>query len=186
MCLSIVPNFLDGTFSRKEDLMDLVLWRHSKAEELPRFVDGQGESIRDFDRSLTDKGWRQARKVSGWMGKRLDPSSRIIASPSLRTIQTAQCLGRTIQTLDLLYQGSARQILSFLHWPELQCTTVIVGHQPVIGRLASLILTGEEFPLEVETGAFFWFRWKEGYSGGKPVLVWAMSPGHLNKNYWEK
>ena len=162
--------------------MDLILWRHAKAEDLSSLTDGRGESMRDLDRSLTDKGWREAKKVSRWMEKRLDPSSIIFSSPSLRTIQTAQCLGRKIQVLDLLYQGSAKQILSFLHWPELQSTTVIVGHQPSIGRLASLILTGEDFPLVLEPGAFFWFRWKAGYSGGQPALVWAMTPGYLKKS----
>jgi len=162
--------------------MDLILWRHAKAEELSPLADGCGEPMRDLDRSLTDKGWRAAKKVSRWMEKRLDSSSIIFSSPSLRTIQTAQCLGRKIQVLDLLYHGSAKQIFSFLHWPELQSSTVIVGHQPSIGRLASLILTGEDFPLVLEPGAFFWFRWKTGYSGGQPALVWAMTPGCLKKN----
>ncbi|WP_050989479.1 SixA phosphatase family protein [Leptospirillum ferrooxidans] len=162
--------------------MDLVLWRHAKAEELSVLADSSGEPMRDLDRPLTDKGWRDAKKVSGRIEKRLDSSFVIFSSPALRTIQTAQCLGRKIKVLDLLYQGSAKQIFSFLHWPELQSSTVIVGHQPSIGRLASLILTGEDFPLVVEPGAFFWFRWKTGYSGGQPALVWAMTPGCLKKN----
>jgi phosphohistidine phosphatase len=163
--------------------VDLILWRHAKAEEqtvVP--FNGFGDLMSDFDRSLTDKGWRQAKKVSGWMMKRLDPDARILSSPSIRTMQTAQCLGRKVEKLDLLYQGSARQILSALHWPDLLSTTVVVGHQPSIGRLVSMVLTGEEFPLLGNPGAFFWFRWKEGVSGGQPVLLWAMSPGCLRKN----
>lgn len=175
-----MPKGIEDEISRKGNWMDLILWRHAQAEE--QTVSPYGLGDRDLDRSLTDKGRRQAKKVSGWMLKRLDPSARILSSPSLRTIQTARCLGRKVETLDLLYQGSARQILYWLHWPDLLSTTVVVGHQPSIGRLASLILTGEDFPLTMETGAFFWFRWKEGDSGGHPVLVWAMSPGYLRKN----
>jgi phosphohistidine phosphatase len=169
--------------SGKERLMDLILWRHAQAEDLSMALGGIGVSMRDLDRSLTDKGWRQAKKAARWLDKRLEPSSRIFASPSIRTLQTARCLGRELEIVDILYQSSARQIRDWLQWPNLPSTTVVVGHQPAMGRLVSLILTGEEFPLAVETGAFYWLRWKEGREGGQqPVLLWAMSPGCLKKN----
>lgn len=173
-------------FFKNGVLMDLVLWRHAHAEEGLAAGGGKASSISDLDRSLTEKGYRQAKKVSRWMEKKLPQNFRILASPSLRTIQTAKCLGRKVEVLNLLYQGSSRQILEYLAWPELQSPTVIVGHQPTIGRIASLILTGEEFPLAVETGDLWWFRWKEGFSGGHPVLVCVISPGLLKKSFWEK
>ena len=72
--------------------MELILWRHADAFELK---DGEN----DFDRPLTPKGERQAQRMAQWLNQRLAHSTRILASPAVRSQQTAKTLGRKFRTL---------------------------------------------------------------------------------------
>lgn len=160
---------------------DLILWRHADSKALVQNEDGRTDFHSDLDRPLTPKGIHQAERVSRWMSKRLDSRAQILASPSLRTRQTASFLqGKRIEFENLLYDGSPEAILARCNWPDLLQTTVLVGHQPILGQLAGLILTGISYPLVLEKGALMWFRWKKGSGGGFPVLISAATPEFLS------
>ncbi len=138
--------------------MDLILWRHAEA------ADGFPDSVRP----LTDKGRKQAKSAGAWLRKRLPEEARILVSSTVRTRETAEGLGRPFEIADSVSPGgTAAGILEAVGWPEGDGTVVLVGHQPVLGHVAALILTGEVYPFSVKKGAVWWFR------GGKtegPVL----------------
>src|ERR1700760_4589857 len=63
--------------------MDLILWRHAEAEDI---------ASTDLARALTTRGRKQAQTVAKWLRTRLPDDAVILASPAVRTIQTAETL----------------------------------------------------------------------------------------------
>ena len=128
--------------------MELILWRHAEAED----------GTPDARRPLTPRGRKQAQQVAGWLNKRLPSATRVLASPALRAVQTAQALERPIEELARLGTGaSASAVLGAAGWPHAGGTVVVVGHQPTLGRVASLLLTGDAADWSVKKGALWWF-----------------------------
>ena len=127
--------------------MDLILWRHAEAQS--------GEP--DMDRRLTAKGVKQAACAAKWLEEHLPATCRILVSPAQRAQQTATALNRKFRTKDDLAPGaSASSILSAARWPDSNEAVLIVGHQPALGRVASLLLAGEEADWSVQKGAVWW------------------------------
>ena len=113
--------------------MDLILWRHAEAEE----------GLPDLARELTGRGRKQASRMADWLTPRLPPDVRILASPAVRTRQTAQALGREVEIDESLAPGaSAEAVLAAAGWPDAVHPVLIVGHQPTLGRVAARLLAG--------------------------------------------
>jgi len=137
--------------------MDLILWRHAEAEP--------GEP--DLGRRLTAKGLKQAERVAGWLDGHLPDTVRILASPADRAQQTALALKRKFRTLDDLAPGAtASAVLAAAGWPDARESVLVVGHQPTLGEVASLLLAGEELPWSIRKGAVWWLsnRVRDGVS----------------------
>ena len=131
--------------------MDLILWRHAEAEP-------GHEGLPDLERALTPKGVKQARRMGKWLDSQLPENCRILASPAVRTVQTAEGLGRKYKTHAELVPGAAPEaILQAANWPAARETVVIVGHQPTLGQVAALLLTGEALDFEMKKAAAWWF-----------------------------
>lgn len=115
--------------------MELWLLRHGIAEE------GEGEQA-DEARALTRKGRsRVERTVDGLahLGVGFD---KLVHSPLLRAVQTAELLlplvdGESVVT-DLLAQPPTPALLEALKGERV----AVVGHQPWLGELASLLALG--------------------------------------------
>jgi len=133
--------------------MDLLLWRHAEAEA--GYPDGA--------RPLTAKGRKQAEKLASWLKGRLPADARILASPALRAQQTAAALTNRVETAAALDTGAeAEAILSAAGWPAAGGAVVVVGHQPTLGRVAALLLAGQETDWAIKKGALWWFRQRQG------------------------
>ena len=92
--------------------MDLILWRHAEAQ-----LAKEGQP--DADRTLTAKGERQAQRMGEWLNQRLAESTRVLASPTVRTQQTVRALGRGFKTAPALAPGSTvDQRLAAFRGPE--------------------------------------------------------------------
>lgn len=129
--------------------MELILWRHADAED----------SRPDLDRELTDKGRKQAARVADWLTPRLSPDIRILVSPAARAVQTAQALGRHYEVLPELAPGTgAEAVLAAAGWPHATSPVMIVGHQPTLGQVAMLLLSGHTGDLTVKKGGVWWFQ----------------------------
>ena len=148
--------------------MDLILWRHADAEP--------HGSRPDLERALSEEGEAQASRMAAWLNARLDPQARILASPARRAQQTASALGRAIRTVEAVTTDvSARSVLEAAGWPGGQGTVVVVGHQPTLGMVASLALTGRAEGWSVDKAAAWWLR----RDRGDVVLVAVQSPALL-------
>lgn len=143
--------------------MDLILWRHAEAEE----ADGE---IADLERCLTRRGEKQAKRVARWLLEHLPPERKVLVSPALRTSQTADALGSAYEIEPRIAPGaSAHEILAAAGWPRQKGTVLVVGHQPSLGELASLLMTGSEAGFSVRKGAVWWFEHRN--RGGRPEAV---------------
>lgn len=126
--------------------MELILWRHADAE------DGKP----DGERRLTDKGLKQAARMAKWLSARLPEEIIVMASPAVRAQQTARALAEDVKTVpDLDTSASAQDLLRACGWPR-GGTVVAVGHQPTMGEVAALLLTGASAPWAVKKGAIVW------------------------------
>jgi phosphohistidine phosphatase len=153
--------------------VDLILWRHAEAED-----SGAGES--DLDRALTSRGERQAERMAEWLNRRLTHSTRILVSPALRCQQTVKVLGRKSRTLEAIGPGaSVEEVLVAAGWPKASGPVLVVGHQPTLGMVASLLLTGSVQAWTVKKGAVWWLRHRPKLDDGQVLLQAVQAPDCL-------
>lgn len=148
--------------------MDLILWRHAEAE------DGDGR-MPDAKRRLTARGEKQARKMAAWLNERLPKDVTILVSPAERTQQTAHALGRPFEIEPRIGIGAdCADLLAAADWPTPKVsrggTLILVGHQPTLGRLAALLLSGSEADWAVKKGSIWWFVRRSRESEDQVVL----------------
>jgi len=140
--------------------MELILWRHADAEE--------GE--RDLERKLTGKGRKQAARVAQWLHHRLPPKFAVICSPARRSRETADALGMRYKIVERLAPGAAPgDLLKVCGWPSHKGAMLIVGHQPDLGRVAALLVSGAEADWSVKKGGLWWLSKRE--RGGESQVV---------------
>ena len=130
-----------------EITMDLLLWRHAEAEE--------GED--DLKRRLTARGEKQAKAMAAWLRAHQPKDLRILVSPAVRTQQTAEALKMPFETHRKLGPDACvSELIAASGWPDAKGSVLIVGHQPGLGRLASLLLGGQEADWSIKKGALWW------------------------------
>jgi phosphohistidine phosphatase len=135
--------------------MELILWRHAEALD----------TLPDATRRLSGRGERQAAQMAAWLKPRLPKHTRILVSPATRCQQTAKALDLEFETSRLLSTAaSVASLIAASDWPSSGGAVLIVGHQPTLGRLAALLLAGQEANWTVKKGAVWWFsnRVREG------------------------
>lgn len=132
--------------------MQLILWRHAEAEDI-------APDPRDASRRLTARGRKQARSMAGWLNQHLPAHTHILASPAVRTRQTAEALGRPFEIDTRLFtDASVSDHLAACGWQHAQDerTVLIIGHQPTLGQLAAQLMCGQPLPWSVKKGAIWW------------------------------
>ncbi|MBE9608282.1 SixA phosphatase family protein [Chitinilyticum piscinae] len=138
--------------------MDLILWRHAEAEET---------ASTDLARALTGKGRKQASRMAKWLRTQLagrDADVVLYASQARRSQETANALGWPVSIDARLNpdSASAARVLETSQWPQGgDKVVIIVGHQPMLGRTASLLLGGVEQETSVKKGGIWWFQRRE-------------------------
>jgi phosphohistidine phosphatase len=152
--------------------MDLILWRHAEAEDIHDGID-------DGERKLTAKGKKQAQKMAAWLNAQLPDDVRIIVSPAVRAVQTAEALDRKFE-LDkgLFTSASISDLLTVSRWP-VEGTVLLVGHQPTLGQFAALLMSGHPQNWDVKKGAVWWLRSAPEGSNLNATLRAAMAPAML-------
>ena len=165
----------------KANTMDLILWRHAEARDLP---DGEFSAEADLTRALTPRGEKQAHRMAEWLNRFLPESTRILVSPALRTRQTADALGRKCRIVEALAPGQPHtQALAASRWPDSREPVLLVGHQPALGQLAGYLMGGAATldgpPWAVRKGAVWWLRHRDREGVAEVVLVSVRTPDKL-------
>ncbi|CAH1200459.1 Phosphohistidine phosphatase, SixA [Candidatus Nitrotoga sp. BS] len=150
--------------------MDLILWRHADAED----------GVPDNARKLTAKGDKQAQQVGRWLKSHLPEGARILVSPAKRAQQTASALGLAFETTSELGTGaSVESVMAAAGWPDAKGAVLVIGHQPTLGRIAAVLLTGAEADLSVKKGGVWWFSTRVQGGEMEITLRAVMSPEFL-------
>ena len=149
--------------------MDLLLWRHAEAE------DGDDDMLR----RLTERGQKQASTMAEWIRARQPKDLRIIVSPAVRTQQTAEALKLPFETNRKIGPNACvSELIAASGWPDAAGSVLIIGHQPTLGRMASLLLAGHESDWSVKKGALWWLS-NRVRRGDMQTVLRAMIPVEL-------
>jgi phosphohistidine phosphatase len=150
--------------------MNLILWRHAEAEE----------SANDLPRQLTAKGHRQAERMGEWLQARLPDKYKVICSRARRSQDTARALTTKYRIDPNIDPGASyAAVLAAANWPHASGTVVVVGHQPTLGEVASMILSGAPADWPIKKGALWWISYRERAQVGETVLRAVMTPDLL-------
>ncbi len=149
--------------------MDLLLWRHAEAE------DGDDDMLR----RLTERGQKQAKTMAEWIRAHQPKDLRIIVSPAVRTQQTAEALDLPFETNRKIGPNACvSELIAASGWPDAAGAVLIIGHQPTLGRMASLLLAGHESDWSVKKGALWWLS-NRVRRGDMQTVLRAMIPVEL-------
>lgn len=132
--------------------MDLILWRHAEASY---------DASTDLARRLTPKGHKQAEKMAQWLKRHLaGQKPRLITSGARRTQETMAAFCPLFEVEPSLNPGtSPERYLEVCGWSDGSDGLVIMaGHQPEIGQVAALLLSGSELDWSVKKGAIWWIQ----------------------------
>lgn len=150
--------------------MDLILWRHGEASE----TEG---NIADAERDLTERGRRQAEMIAEWLRNQPLRKVVVLSSPAKRAVQTAKTLGLPVKVKTQLGVGAnTADLLAAADWPDHAGAIILVGHQPALGRLASLLLAGEESDWTIKKGGVWWFTNRVRRDETQTVLRAVLNP----------
>ncbi len=171
---------------RNREWKHLLLWRHAEAED-----EHEGGNLA---RRLTAHGKTQAQAVAAWLWAQqkhevLPQTLRIFASPATRAQQTVAALEQPFITDPRLAPGTPPEdYFKVAGWNEVrietedetetsgatesaqhgkyreQDVTLIVGHQPTLGRVAAHLMTQQKAVWSIRKSALWWFaqRRREG------------------------
>jgi phosphohistidine phosphatase len=149
--------------------MDLIVWRHAEAQD----------GMPDLERELTAKGRKQAERVAQWLLQRMPARFAVISSPAARALQTAQALGVPVKTDRTLAPGASPEaILKASGWPDYKSATVVVGHQPDLGRVVAELL-GARGGVSLKKGALWWLSNRVRDEKDQTVVRAVVSPDLL-------
>lgn len=136
----------------------------------------------DPDRSLTDNGTRQTKKIAAWLGRLADPIYVIYHSLKKRADQTAEIFEIRLAPVNgaramagLKPNDDVMPIVEQLE--ETDEPLMIIGHLPFLGKLASHLITGNQ-QLQVvsfvNSGVVCLERHNDSWS-----VAWSVSPAIL-------
>ncbi len=156
--------------------MDLYLIRHAQA------VDGNG--LRDDDRPLSATGRRQALEVGRALAGQKVRFSRVVTSPLVRAVETAELVavatdfdGELAVADALRPDGGWKQLQrDVLDGLAGEAAVALVGHEPSIGHFLSKLL--EDKGLSMSKGAVV--RLAFARAGEPARVVWTLSPKRLD------
>lgn len=156
--------------------MDLFLIRHAHA------VDGDG--LRDDDRPLSREGRKQALDVGGALARQKVRMARIVVSPLVRAVETAELVAVSLgydgglDVCDAMRpDGSWKHLLrEVLEAHDAAAPLALVGHEPSIGHFLSKLL--QQKGLSMSKGAVVRLDWQDVERPAN--VVWTLSPKRLD------
>jgi phosphohistidine phosphatase len=147
--------------------MDLILWRHAEAED----------GVPDMARALTPKGEKQAAQMARWLREHLPKDTRVLVSPATRAQQTARALTSQFETERAIAPGtSVASLLAKTGWPEAKGAVLVVGHQPTLGEVAAMLISGHPSDWIIKKGAIMWLTHRIRGDDQQVVLRATLSP----------
>lgn len=150
--------------------MDLILWRHAEAED----------GFPDAERKLTEKGFDQAKRMSNCLRSKLPKNTLMLVSPTRRTQQTAMALSSNFVTSSEIGPGTnVDTVLNLINWPNMRGAVIIVGHQPVLGKIINSLISKISLELDIKKGSVWWIKYQVRDNIAETVLHTVIYPEAL-------
>jgi phosphohistidine phosphatase len=162
--------------------MNLYILRHGIAVE-----HGAAGYENDDERPLTSKGERKIWTIAEAM-KALEISfDLILSSPLVRARETAEIVAAALKakkrlelTDTLAHQESAKPLVDFLNDQGAVDDILLVGHEPFLSRLISLLISGDsEASVLLKKGGFCKLSTEELNHGQCATLEWLLTPKQM-------
>jgi phosphohistidine phosphatase len=163
--------------------MTLYILRHATAEEA-------GPDGDDSSRRLTDRGGEKMREAAAGMRALKLKFDLILTSPITRASETAEIVAAAYsndpvpQVLPALAtgippSGAASALKPFADYGDV----MIVGHEPQLSALASLLVTGSADVLKVrlKQGGCIALDFPDRFERGHAELLWMMTQRQLRR-----
>jgi phosphohistidine phosphatase len=163
--------------------MNLFILRHGLAVE-----PGAAGFAKDPDRPLTPKGERKLGRIAEALIELEIGFDCILSSPYLRARQTAAIIAEGLDlskklelTEHLTPAGSGRKLIDLINHrvPQVQ-NVLLVGHEPYLSELISLLLSGSrDLAVEMKKGGMCKLTTDTLEYGRCARLEWLVGPKHL-------
>ena len=163
--------------------MNLFILRHGIAVE-----PGTAGFENDADRPLVPKGERRLRAAAAAMRKMELSYDVICSSPLVRARQTAEIvaeelkLQKRLKITDALAPGGSMKNLvrQLSDWKPLPENVLIVGHEPYLSRLISLLISGEDHTtVAMKKGSLCKLETVDLRPGLCARLIWLLTPSQM-------
>jgi phosphohistidine phosphatase len=163
--------------------MKLYVLRHGIAVE-----PGTPGYATDADRPLTPEGERKMRQIAGAMEALELSFDLILSSPYLRARRTAEIVAEVLKARkklelsnSLTPDGSTKNLVELLNSmkpsPE---SVLVVGHEPSMSGLISLLISGREaFAVVMKKGGFCKLSTESLKPGRCATLEWLLTPKQM-------
>ena len=161
--------------------MNLFVLRHAKA--CARSPKWRPDDTRPLTRDGEKKMYHIARGIQS-----LDLSiDLILTSPYLRAFRTAEILGEVLESKkvfaskNLIAEAEPRAVIDEMNENFAELTQIaLVGHEPFLSRLISVLLSGRDnLSIELRKGGFCKLSIKKLSFGQCAGLEWLMTPRQL-------
>ena len=163
--------------------MELFILRHAIA--VPRGTPGYDE---DSERPLTSEGRKKLRRIAKTMAKMELSFDLILSSPYVRARDTAEIAAKILGARKklkfsdhLVSHGSAEALVNQLksHYHS-QRYVLLVGHEPYLSKLISVLLTGEpDLSLTLKKGGLCKLTVEKLRYGRCATLEWLLAPRQM-------
>jgi phosphohistidine phosphatase len=163
--------------------MNVYLMRHGTAEakDNPKLPDEQ--------RELTKKGARKTRKAAKGLRALGIPFDRIVTSPLARARKTADIVANVLKLEEEVTEAAElapsapveRLVARLIEYRDCR-ELLLVGHQPFLGKAASLLLCrNEAAEIELKKSGVCCIELNELDMKKPGVLRWMLTPSQLRK-----
>jgi len=166
----------------------LLIVRHAIAEERDEAAQ-LGHS--DAERPLTKKGIKKMQAIAAGIARLVPPPIRIVSSPLRRAQQTAELLITAFPDTPLTIEqrlapgGTLKQLINQLNqqFGKSEGTIILVGHEPDLSSLISLLLFGEaSAAIQLKKGGAALLDFPGHIDSGQAILLWLQTPRQLSCN----
>jgi phosphohistidine phosphatase len=163
--------------------MNLYFMRHGIAVDRA----DTGQRSGDRERPLTPKGIKRMNKAAKGLVTLSLSFDRILTSPFERARQTAQIVAQTLRLEDRLEEfeqlcphQSVQDLLSGLAAHSGEKEILLVGHEPLLSRTVSFLLSGKAgAEIRLKKGGLCCLEVDGVPSKENAVLHWALTPRQL-------
>jgi len=161
----------------------LLIVRHAIAEE-------RDEAARlghtDAERPLTKKGIKRMKAIAAGIARQIPTPAGILTSPLLRAQQTAELIAAAFPETSITFEqrlvpgASLDQLITHLNKQLKEGTGVLVGHEPDLSSLISLLLFGDtSAAIQLKKGGAALLDFPRHIANGQANLLWLMTPRQL-------